>query len=288
MIQDVQLEDGSVKRFEDNNPYEIGEKIWEVIRDNFQQYNVEVTQAYPSTPLRSNTITWRILRRIPGTGQDRKFESTGMQPSLIHGKTSDGMIIKEFSQTFQTLIEFGVFSTSNKEADLIAWELEKQVVSCKSIFQKEDNHFQIVFDSQVGDDSLQWRNQDDIITRFLRFNVVNPSRFIVLEKELRKVEIDFFTKTFAKEIVETRLSDSSQHILSYEGYRLSSIQYIQIYKNNQWVMAKPGIDYKYSLSPPLEDKLVITWNESGLVPQLNEKFKVSFTYYDSRQSVSIQ
>ncbi len=272
------------KLYENNNPYEIGERIWATIKDNFKAYKVEVSQSFPTSPVKQNLIAWRILNRTPGTGKDNQFQAKGKQASGYLGKTEDGLVLEEYTQTMQIDLQFGVFSSSSAEANRIAWDLEQAVINSRYYLQSADSQIQIVFQRQSAQDTYQFRNQDDLIAQYITFRVVLPIRSIDAKPEIRQIELAFRDGMHLAKKEQTRNSSSETFLISANGQPIDGVSAVSIYKNSKWVPIKNNVDYKIERKPNSEDVL-LTWIPTGLNPQIGEQFRVEFVYFSNNMHV---
>ena len=278
------LEENKRKLFENNNPYEIGERIWAVIKDNFQLYNVVVTQSFPSQPVQQNTVAWRIINRTPGTGKDNLHQSRGKQSTGYLGKTDDGIVLEETTQTMQIDLQFGVFSNSSAEANKIAWDLEQAVINSRYHLQDDDSQIQIVFKRQSSQDTYQFRNQDDLIAQYITFGVVLPCRFIDAKPEIRQVDLAFHDGLTMVNLNFTRSTSADTINISANGLPIDDINLVSIYKNGNWLKLKPKTDYKLARKTNSND-ISLTWISTGLNPEIGDQFKVQITYFSQNMHV---
>jgi hypothetical protein len=279
-----QLEEGKRKLFENNNPYEVGERIWEVIKDNFNKYKVVVTQSFPTAPVTQNTISWRIQSRTPGTGEDNQHQSRGAQPTSWLGTTADGIYLSELTQTMQIDLQFGVFGSSSSEVNKIAWDLEQAVINSKYELQKDDSQIQVVFQRRSAQDTFQMRNLDDLSTQFITFRVVLPIRYIDAKPEIRKIQLAFRDGLRLTSKTQNRSSSTETFSISHNGLPLEAITQVSIYKNSNWIKLTKKVDYTLTRKEK-STEIILTWVTSGLNPAIGETFKVEYTYYSNNMHV---
>lgn len=278
------LEDNKRKLFENNNPYEIGERIWNVIQSNFTAYNVQVAQSFPTKPVTQNTISWRILQRTAGTGENNQFQSTGKQPSGYLGTTSDGIYLEEVTQTYQIDLQFGVFGNSSIEVNKIAWDLEQAVLSSKAFLQLDDSQIQVKFLRQSATDNFQVQNQDEIVTQYLVFRIVLPARFIDAKPEIRQIDLAFRMKLQWHAFIQERNSTVNTFIVNINNLPIDAINQVSIYRNSNWIKLKEKVDFTLARKSTSND-IVLTWLSTGLNPIVGETFKVECTYYAQNMHV---
>ena len=278
------LEENKRKLFENNNPYEIGERIWTIIQSNFAAYKVQVAQSFPTKPVTQNIISWRILQRTPGTGQNNQFQSTGKQSSAYLGTTSDGLYLEEKTQTFQIDLQYGVFGNSSIEVNKIAWDLEQAVLNSKYFLQGDDSQIQVKFLRQSATDNFQIENQDEIITQYLVFRVVLPARFIDAKPEIRQFDLVFRDKLQWHAFIQERGSSSDTFIANMNNLPIEAITQVSIYRNSNWIKLKEKVDFTLARKTNSND-IVLTWLSTGLNPTVGETFKVECTYYAQNMHV---
>lgn len=278
------LEDNKRKLFENNNPYEIGERIWSVIQNNFAAYKVQTSQSFPTKPVTQNTISWRILQRTPGTGQNNQFQSTGKQPSGYLGTTSDGLYLEEKTQTFQIDLQYGVFGNSSIEVNKIAWDLEQAVLNSKHFLQADDSQIQVKFLRQSATDNFQIQNQDELVTQYLVFRIVLPARFIDAKPEIRQVDLAFRDQIQWHAFVQERGSSVNTFLISKNNLPIDAVTQVSIYRNSNWLKLKDKVDFTLARKPNSND-IVLTWLATGINPSIGETFKVEINYFAKNMHV---
>lgn len=262
----------------DVSPYEIPRLIWSLIETYFEgNYGVEVKSQFPSSPVQKPTIVWNIFKRTPGAvGKSRH----GTGPSYLTVKEVDqqGFVHMIFVQTQTVYYDYSVFAPDASMAEDIIWDLERAILETVGIIQQKYTGFSMVFDSQQKDSSLIGRQQDDLISRHIRFHCVLPIRYGVVKPAVRHIYLDEkwgrqaqFNKLFLRTSSEPTFTipvSSGQYVVNIKAVSLRD-------SNDEWVDLSRGTDYL--IKKDANDQCYIEWkDEFGRTPALNEQFRIDY------------
>jgi hypothetical protein len=250
------------------NPYEITDKIWNLIEPYFtDKYNVRLTEAFPTESVDRPTIVALIQKRTPGR-EGSKIHGKGHNFVRFLKKTPDGYLHELHVQQQELTIEYSVYANSTAEVKRIAWDLERAVLETVGILQKQIEGFQLTFDQQTLDSSMLWRQQDELIKRTIRFKALLPVQFTQTVPELRYIEIiDSWGPATVSGAVFTR-----------DGQRVVNVQNVFV-KNTSypydWITLIKGTDVL--IRRDSNNTVYFEWNDDyGKTPAIGDQFKVDY------------
>jgi len=256
------------------SPYDIPKKIWSKIEEYFiTKYGVEVSNAYPQKAVNKPTIVWRIFRRIPGGGKDNIAQARGASFYRYVGNSDTGYQFEEHMQQQRVVYEFAVFGTSSEEVEEIAWNLENAILQVVSVVQSEVLGFSMVFSEQVGDSTLMWKNQDELMVRTLRFEAVVPIKYIHAVPQLRMIEQEARLGSLADSKIIVRSNATSKLYVPVDvGKRVVDITRIV-----RQVTSTPTVkDVDYKIKYDDDNVAYIEWTDNGVGPSVGEQFRVDY------------
>lgn len=258
------------------SPYDLPVVIWSLIQENFAQFNVEVSESYPTKEVTGNKIAWRIVRRSVGTGPTGRKQATKAQLTNWLETTPDGTLYAEYTQEHLVDFEFAVFSYSSAEADKIAWLLEKMILLCEGALKRNDPGFTLCFAQQTVDLNLQERHEDDVIARYIRFTATVPVREQRSEVELRFISKYIVAGDEPQCVVFQRASTNTKfYIPVINDQVITQINGVFILTGGVRLL-KPGIDYCVKMDS--NSIRYIDWNDGkGATPNVGDSFKVLYT-----------
>ena len=262
------------------NPYEITDKIWNLIEPYFtDKYNVRLTEAFPTESVDRPTIVALIQKRTPGR-EGSKIHGKGHNFVRFLKKTPDGYLHELHVQQQELTIEYSVYANSTAEVKRIAWDLERAVLETVGILQKQIEGFQLTFDQQTLDSSMLWRQQDELIKRTIRFKALLPVQFTQTVPELRYIEIiDSWGPATVSGAVFTRSSSEKAFYISVrDGQRVVNVQNVFV-KNTSypydWITLIKGTDVL--IRRDSNNTVYFEWNEDyGKTPAIGDQFKVDY------------
>jgi hypothetical protein len=262
------------------NPYEITDKIWNLIEPYFtDKYNVRLTEAFPTESVDRPTIVALIQKRTPGR-EGSKIHGKGHNFVRFLKKTPDGYLHELHVQQQELTIEYSVYANSTAEVKRIAWDLERAVLETVGILQKQIEGFQLTFDQQTLDSSMLWRQQDELIKRTIRFKALLPVQFTQTVPELRYIEIiDSWGPATVSGAVFTRSSSEKAFYISVrDGQRVVNVQNVFV-KNTSypydWITLIKGTDVL--IRRDSNNTVYFEWNDDyGKTPAIGDQFKVDY------------
>jgi len=257
------------------NPYDLPARIWGLIENKFKQYGVSIVEAYPQARVNGNTVSWRIVTRRAGGANGRK-QKMGPMLSSFYKLDTDGVIYVVYAQDHIVDFEFAIFSTSNAEADKIAWDLERFIVLCEGPLKQFDPGITLTFTHQTADMNMRDSHQDDIIARYIRFTATVPVREIRTETELRSINLTIgFGDKFIQSPWYTRTDSSSKYYIPISlGTKITKIS--SVYKFTG-VLKLLKQDTDYYIKQDSSNLLYIEWNDvNGAVPGIGDQFRVEY------------
>lgn len=260
------------------SPYAIPERFWEIIRTYFiEHYNCHFTEEFPKHNVDRATIAWRILRRWPGGGGENVATARGPTHAKYVKAVEQGYVVEHTQQQQKIIYEYGIFGTSSAQVNEIAWDFENAILEAVGIIQGEIPGFQFSFDEQIGDTAYQWRQQEELMVRTLRFIALVPIR----RKGLRKT-IEYVKKTVlmgrmsAYKQLKRNTASSSLYIPLQSNQKLTNVFMISLYVTGG---TKPLLqDVDYALKTDENQNLYIEWNSNGVNPAVGETFKVDYEF----------
>ena len=270
------LEDTQV----DVNPYEVTDKIWNLIEQYFQsKYNVEISESYPSREVTRPTIICVVFKRTPGR-EGSKIHGKGYNFVKFLKKSPDGYVHELHIQQQEIIIEYSVYAPSSAEVKRIAWDLERAVLETVGVLQAEIEGFQLVFDQQTMDSSMLWRQQDELVKRTIRFKALLPVKYTKLVPELRY--IDIIESWGTVDVIGAEFTRTSSEKIFYidvdTGQRVANIRNIFVKESaypRNWASLFNGTDF--FLRKDIDDVLYIEWNSDyGRVPAVGEVFRIDY------------
>ena len=262
------------------NPYEITDKIWNLIEPYFtDKYNVRLTEAFPTESVDRPTIVALIQKRTPGR-EGSKIHGKGHNFVRFLKKTPDGYLHELHVQQQELTIEYSVYANSPAEVKRIAWDLERSVLETVGILQMQIEGFQLTFDQQTLDSSMLWRQQDELIKRTIRFKALLPVQFTQTVPELRYIEIiDSWGPATVSGAVFTRSSSEKAFYISVrDGQRVVNVQNVFV-KNTSypydWITLIKGTDVL--IRRDSNNTVYFEWNDDyGKTPAIGDQFKVDY------------
>lgn len=263
------------------SPYAVPKIIWSAVEQYFiDKYNVEVVEEFPQERVSKPTITWRILRRTPGGGSNGVANASGPNYRRTIRKSNDGNIYESYEQIFRVVYEYAIFGTSTAEVEDIAWDFESMVLSAIVALKTQIIGSNIRFIEQYGDHNYDWKHQDELMVRVLRYEAEIPIRRIVTQKQLDYIQVNAWVGVIPTNNTFTRTSTNAAFYIPCEGNQKVT-QILRVYR---FVGGDPSHliplrkDVDYCLKHDDNGILYMEWLDSvGATPALNEKFEVDFT-----------
>ena len=148
-------------------------KDWQIIPE--AGINTSVSDEN-NTPI----ITYKIHKRVSGERSARKPQK---KQSYENTNQEKGMIV-EYSQRFESIIEFGIYGNTYEEADDTREKFEEFLIDYLGHFRKQ-GVLELVFEEQTEDEAIEIRGQDlskQTLRYFLRTQVVRKSTRSTIEK----------------------------------------------------------------------------------------------------------
>jgi hypothetical protein len=262
----------------DVNPAHIPKMIWMYLEPYFTKtYDLNYVDAFPDKAVDRPTITWRMFHCKPGGGERGVMHSRGPTFSGTKKITPEGSVIEEYRQQFMVTYEFAVFGTSNAQVDDIAWDLHNGVLQTVGLMQEQLTGFTCSFLEQIGDSTLLWRAQDELMIRTLRFICTVPVRYSRVLPQLR-----FFHKTiqsgrmFVQGSRVTRTdSDPIYYVPVDEDKKVVGIVAIFLMTTSNLQPLLQGTDYQVLKDE--DNEVYIRWEDDyGKVPAVGEDFRVDY------------
>jgi len=267
----------------DVNPYAIGSYIYDLIGEFFvNKYKLAYSESYPKEAVTQPTITWRIYRRVPGGGQHGIAQSRGASYSGTMGTDEFGQLVETHKQQFRITLEFAVFGTSNTEVNSLAWDLENAINDCEGLLQLQFPGLVLVFEQQMGDSNYDWKSQDDLNVRTIRYTIVLPVRYKVILPELREIVVETRVGSYI-DVTErlTRTSSNSLYvpIPNKSTFTITDIKSIVKFRSNSSELSNlyAGIDYQVVRMD--DNTIQIKWlDDAGTPPQVGEDFVIEYLF----------
>jgi len=260
------------------SPYEVPKVVWGLIEPYFEdKYKIEVAKSYPKVPVKKPTVCWRTFDRTPGPPGKSQAQGTGPSYAYYKDRDASGRIIEIHEQRHRTVYEYAVFADSNEVVDRLAWDMEQAILQATGVLQQRVPGFTLAFMQQVGDGSMIWRQQDDLIVRTLRFIANVPVRYERPVQELRYVAINTsIGREFTNTGRITRTSSSTSfYVPVATGERVVGILAVFRYENSRLVPLEQGVDYKVKTDS--DNLLYIEWNDDyGVTPAVDSEFRVDY------------
>jgi hypothetical protein len=267
----------------DVNPYEFPDLIWSLIESYFDKYKVDISENHPTKMVSKPTVVWTTIQRTPGR-EGSKVNGRGSSFAKFLKVTPEGFVHELHQQQQTMILEYSVYAPSSALVKRIAWDLERAVLETVGVLQDRIEGLQLTFQQQTPDSSLLMRQQDEIIRRTVRFEVLIPVKFVRLVPELRTIELIENWGQVGKNGQFNRESSDKQFYVPAElGQRVTNVRQIYLNGNSGWKALEVGVDYW--LRKDADQITYIEWNDNyGNVPQVGQDFKVE---YDIVQLVKI-
>lgn len=261
----------------DVNPYRLPSIIWELVSPYMRKYDVQFSEKAPREQVGKPLVTWKIIRRIPGTGE-RRGHSTGPSFSYKTGRTSQNFNLEAHRADYRIWLEYQVYGNSSTEIDDIAWDLENAVRETSGTLESKIPGFKLKFSEQSTDQILK-NTPAELSVRTLLFEVHLPVTYIRQIKALKEVQIEMLAgRAVYTDTAFTRDSPNDTYDIEVGDYKyVVQIWLITLTRNSEVVRLKPGTDYTIEFAEGAP-RVFIRWNdENGLTPAVGEEFRVSYS-----------
>lgn len=279
----MDLREGNVVIEDNLNPYEIPKQLWNLIKKQFDKYDVSVSRSSPSKRVDKPTIVWRIFDRRKGYA-NRNFGKLGSISANIPREALGDQTYRVQDFEIHTITyEWKVFAVSSETADEIAWMLESLLPQAAEVIAKNTNSgMTFNFLSQSADNDLSSRQAEEIQDRTLRFICQTHIYLDKILPELHSINANIalgFAYTFLEK--DSREADDDSLFIiepTLESQRITRIGKISRFVGVQEVLCIPNIDYRIEKDEDTKN-LYIVWNdETGRPPSLGERFRVEYGF----------
>jgi len=263
------------------SPYEIPKKIWSLLESYFEKkYKVELVEDFPRKEVITPVISWRIYRRDPGS--PTKASAMGEKFSHTLRQTPEGYTVEAYVQEFEVIYEYNVFAPLSAQADEIAWDLERAILKTAGPIQEELPRFALVFLEQVADSSLQWRMQEVVPMRTLRFKCRLPVEYELSAPTLRSIELEERYGRTQESEEFTRTTNAIEFYVTdiYPDRKVVSIPAVSIITDGVETFLEEGVDYYLRVDRRTTANLAyIEWNDTyGNTPTVGSTFYLTYNY----------
>lgn len=261
----------------DVNPYRLPSIIWELVSPYMRKYDVQFSEKAPREQVGKPLITWKIIRRVPGT-RERGGKSTG--PTFSHrlNRTSENFNVEAYQADFRIWLEYTVYGNSSTEIDDIAWDLENAVRDTSGTLESNIPGFKLKFSEQSTDQLLK-NTPPELSVRTLLFEVHLPVTYTRQIRALKEIQLEMLAgRAVYQDAAFTRDSPNDSYDIDVGDYKyVVQIWLITITRSGEVIRLKPGTDYTIEFAEGAP-RVFIRWNdESGLTPAVEEEFRVSYS-----------
>lgn len=261
------------------SPYRIPKLIWSLVEEYFEnKYKVAISDAYPTSRVERPTIVWRIFRRTPGGGKTGVAQARGASYKGVYDRDAEGNLAAIKQQHQKILLDFMVYGVNTQEVEDIAWDLENAVLETEGEIQKIfGGGFSLHFSEQIQDTSMSWRQQDDLVVRTVRFEVLFQINYSTTLIGLKSV---VFTQLQGRELLTsqnfTRSSASTTFYIPVDSNkRVLSILVIYIVDGTRRMPLQMKVDY--NVLPDANGIYYIEWiDDYGRTPNVGDTFYVDY------------
>lgn len=273
------------------NPYRIGHEIYRLVEGYFvnKYEGLQVSESFPREPSAGPTITWRILRRVPGGGRDGIAQAKGPSYTNTTGVDEFGQVSETHTQQFRMTLEFSLVSTSRAKLEELAWDWENAMLDVVGPLQQMIPGFSMAFSEQPADSQVGYRIQDELLAVHLRYEILMPVRYRVLLPQLRQAVVEQvftgFTDSTGRVVREG--TDPDYDVPVPDGARATDI--LAVYRRLETaspLLLQAGIDYQVV---KLDDGSArLRWlDDNGSTPAEGEQFLVQYAYSPTVRSHSV-
>lgn len=264
------------------NPYDFPVLLWEALHPYFDKYRVRFTESNPQEAFEGPTISWEIYNRTPGRA-DSKTQTRGPSYNRTKEATDDGMLEYENIQFHTVTYRFKVFSSSNTEANKIAWDLENLLPQVTGIVgrQKEIPGLSMVFLRQTSQNEDRTSAvQDDLVVRNLLFLAQVPVFYPRTITSMRTMKMDLY---IGRKLTSTgrlkRATDSDKTYITVNPDQavVGIFAVFKLIGTNQVydTRLQQGVDYHIERDE--HGILYIKWDDTyGNTPLVGEDYRVDY------------
>ena len=263
------------------NPYGVPKLAWSLIEEYLvEKYKLVYAEVNPTTKVDTPTITWRILRRVPGAGKEMKSQARGPSYQDTLKRDAQGLLHERSTQRHRVTYEWSVYGTSTEQVNNLAWDLEQALIALRGPLAEKIEGFNWTFEQQVGDTSMSWRAQDELMVRTIRFEAEVPISYVNPLPQISKIETKVSVgPRVCNNMRFRRLTDDCTFEVPLEkgSVLLEIIRVWRLVGNgNKGRCMQVDIDYRVQK----DERGVphIKWlDEFGATPQVGQDFLIDYT-----------